>query len=369
MLLVVVVVVLLSLCRCSDPHSRSYVVGSSVRWCESSLDLLPLRTSMDTREILSISSTSTALHSTHAEDYPVDDAEEGKLLSIECSSDRETIFPRPLRSILRQRVQVKVTSNAWHHVQQRSLPKNDNDARGECSAMTQEKEQESKNNAEDHQLSENSSRHEQKDQFERTLPSTSFVFPLGSTEKRRRRQEQRRWRRRRHQHQQQPPGRETEELVVDESTEETHYRTDQSLRRPTCVTFADAQPTVIRRTSSVSSLTDVDSEPRSSITFVDMREELSRTTTTTTTTRGPISSMSSEYRPVYVSPLKYRPLIGLSANDTRLLLERRVSLLGKPLVFHPIQKRSHNYRRNQLRIYNFLERAHGYQAVIYHTFV
>ena len=290
-----------------------------------------------------------------------------EILSIPSAGNRETIFPRPLRSILRQGVQVKVTSNAWHHVQQRSLPKNDNDAHREYSGITQENEQESKNNAEDQQLSENASRHEQKDQFERTLPSTSFVFPLGSTGRRRGRR-----RRRRQERRQQHQGRETEELVVDESTEETHNRTDQFLRRPTCVTFADAQPTVIRRTSSVSSLTDVNSEPHSSITFVDIREELSRTTTpipATTTTRGPITSMSSEYRPVYVSPLKYRPLIGLSANDTRLLLERRVSLLGKPLVFHPIQKRSHNYRRNQLRIYNFLERAHGYQAVIYHTFV
>jgi hypothetical protein len=62
-------------------------------------------------------------------------------------------------------------------------------------------------------------------------------------------------------------------------------------------------------------------------------------------------------------------LLGLSANDSRLLLEKRVSLLGKPVVFHPTQKRSPTYRRTQLHIYNFLERAHGYKAIIYHTFV
>jgi hypothetical protein len=81
------------------------------------------------------------------------------------------------------------------------------------------------------------------------------------------------------------------------------------------------------------------------------------------------TTLASDYRPVYVSPLKYRPLLGLSANDSRLLLEKRVSLLGKPFVFHPIQKRSISYRRTQLRIYNFLERADGYKALIYHTFV
>ncbi|UJR13291.1 hypothetical protein I4U23_000309 [Adineta vaga] len=81
------------------------------------------------------------------------------------------------------------------------------------------------------------------------------------------------------------------------------------------------------------------------------------------------TTMTSDFRPVYVSPLKYRPLLGLSANDSRLLLEKRVSLLGKPVIFHATQKRSPNYRRAQLIIYNFLERAHGYKAIIYHTFV
>ena len=101
-------------------------------------------------------------------------------------------------------------------------------------------------------------------------------------------------------------------------------------------------------------------EPRHSVTFLNMKQDLQTTTTIETT---------SDFRPVYVSPLKYRPLLGLSANDSRLLLEKRVSLLGKPLIFHSAQKRSANYRRAQLIVYNFLERAHGYKAIIYHTFV
>lgn len=79
--------------------------------------------------------------------------------------------------------------------------------------------------------------------------------------------------------------------------------------------------------------------------------------------------ITTDYHPVYVPPLKYRPLLGLSANDNRLLFEKRVSLLGKPLVYHPIQRRSYAYRRIQLIVYNFLERAEGYKAFIYHIFV
>jgi hypothetical protein len=99
-----------------------------------------------------------------------------------------------------------------------------------------------------------------------------------------------------------------------------------------------------------------------------MREDLS-TSVPITTTSGLSSTLGAEFRPVYVSPLKYRPLVGLSANDNRLLLEKRVSLLGKPVICHPIQKRSPRYRRTQLHLYNFLERPHGYKAIIYHTFV
>jgi hypothetical protein len=130
------------------------------------------------------------------------------------------------------------------------------------------------------------------------------------------------------------------------------------------VTFTDEQPTIIHRSSSTPPFEGHNIELRPLITYINMKEDLPTSTTTTTTT-----AMTSDFRPVYVSPLKYRPLLGLSANDTRLLLEKRVSLLGKPLVFHPIQKRSQAYRRTQLRIYNFLERADGYKAIIYHTFV
>lgn len=101
-------------------------------------------------------------------------------------------------------------------------------------------------------------------------------------------------------------------------------------------------------------------EPRHSVTFLNMKQDVQATTTTETT---------SDFRPVYVSPLKYRPLLGLSAHDNHFLLEKRVSLLGKPLILHSTQKRSANYRRAQLIVYNFLERAHGYKAIIYHTFV
>ena len=62
-----------------------------------------------------------------------------------------------------------------------------------------------------------------------------------------------------------------------------------------------------------------------------MKENLPKTTTTTTSSAA--IPMNSDFRPVYVSPLKYRPLLGLSASDSRLLLEKRVSLLGKPLFF------------------------------------
>jgi len=136
---------------------------------------------------------------------------------------------------------------------------------------------------------------------------------------------------------------------------------DQSSNRPAYVTFTNDQPKIIRRSSSIPPLGGFNIEQRPSITLLNMKNNSPVTTTTT--------AITSDFRPVYVSPLKYRPLLGLSANDSRLLLEKRVSLLGKPLVFHPIQKRSLSYRRTQLRIYNFLERADGYKAVIYHTFV
>jgi hypothetical protein len=129
--------------------------------------------------------------------------------------------------------------------------------------------------------------------------------------------------------------------------------------RIACVTFTNDQPKIIHRSSSIPPLGGFNTEQRPSVTLVNMKGNIPVTTT----------ALGSEFRPVYVSPLKYRPLLGLSANDNRLLMEKRVSLLGKPLILHPIQKRSLSYRRTQLRIYNFLERADGYKALIYHTFV
>lgn len=131
---------------------------------------------------------------------------------------------------------------------------------------------------------------------------------------------------------------------------------NQFSTRAISVTFTDEQPTINQRNISTLPTQDFHSDKHFSI---NMNENSSSI----------INENLSDYRPVYVSPLKYRPLIGLSANDNRLLLEKRVSLLGKPLIFHPIQKRSLFYRRTQLRIYNFLERADGYKAIIYHTFV
>ena len=131
---------------------------------------------------------------------------------------------------------------------------------------------------------------------------------------------------------------------------------NQLSSRAISVSFIDDEPTIIQRSFSTPPTGGLHSDEHFSI---NMKENPSVIPSETT----------SDYRPVYVSPLKYRPLIGLSANDNRLLLEKRVSLLGKPLIFHPIQKRSLFYRRTQLRIYNFLERADGYKAIIYHTFV
>lgn len=136
----------------------------------------------------------------------------------------------------------------------------------------------------------------------------------------------------------------------------TSPRKSSSFRRP-CVTFAEEQSPIVERSSS-SSLT-CSTDVHHSVTFVNMKDDV----------HAASSTLTSDFRPVYVSPLKYRPLLGLSANDSRLLLEKRVSLLGKPVTLHTTHKRSANYRRAQLVLYNFLERAHGYKAIVYHTFV
>ena len=213
-------------------------------------------------------------------------------------------------------------------------------------------EEKNKNNEQEH--CRNYSRHQRGDEFFRTSPSSAFfVSPLELTR------------------------RETG-LIETGTTTSPFYGNDfssSSSRTAACVTFTNEQPIIIHRSSSTPQLSDFHLQARSSITFINMKDEIATTTATTglaaglTTPLASSANLSAEFRPVYVSPLKYRPLVGLSANDSRLLLEKRVSLLGKPLVFHPVQKRSPSYRRTQLHIYNFLERPHGWKAVLYHTFV
>ena len=244
----------------------------------------------------------------------------------------------PLRSILRKHDQKKVSTNN-RNVQQTSIPINENDNNDERDSDytgDEDEEEEEKSNASHISIEKDSknneqhycysSRQNQNDKSSPTLSSTSTV--------------------------------KTNPVVCIEN--------NQSRYRATCVTFANDQTTITRRGSTTPPIGGVTIEPRSSVTYINMKENLPKTTTTTSSAAMP---MNSDFRPVYVSPLKYRPLLGLSANDTRSLLEKRVSLLGKPLVFHPIQKRSQTYRRTQLCVYNFLERAHGYKAMIYHSFV
>jgi len=214
----------------------------------------------------------------------------------------------------------------------------------ESNGNSKSRKEESKNNEQRHQHCGNYSLHQQRDQFFRTSSSTPFVLPL-----------------------------ETEVTGTRTRTSSSSVKgfdgsDDQSPTRAACVTFTKDQPTVIHRSSSTPQLTGIEIQPRSSITYINMKEDISISIPITTTTSS-AATLGAEFRPVYVSPLKYRPLVGLSATDNRLLLEKRVSLLGKPLIFHPIQKRSQSYRRTQLRIYNFLERPHGCKAVFYHTFV
>jgi hypothetical protein len=269
-----------------------------------------------------------------------DDAKKPKFVSITLENNPKQPFSNPkLRSILRKNVEKKVSTNA----QQIPILINENDNNNERDSDYTGDEDEEDFNAgnisieKESQPNEQHYRHfshqEQKDQPFQTLSLTSSVKPL-----------------------------ETRKTSIEKLANTIN---DQSPSRTACVTFTDEQPTIIHRSSSTPPFEGHNIELRPLITYINMKEDLPTSTTTTTTT----TAMTSDFRPVYVSPLKYRPLLGLSANDTRLLLEKRVSLLGKPLVFHPIQKRSQAYRRTQLRIYNFLERADGYKAIIYHTFV
>ena len=305
-----------------------------------------------------------------------DDNETSRLVSVKIEDNQEPTSVITLRSILRKRGEKKFSNEGFRHIQHTSITmdeedsdytgdeneENDDDGKendddDDAEAEEEEEEEEenngskksieekSKNNEqEQHQRSYNYSRHQRKNQFLRTSPSTPLDFPLSA---------------------------QTGTATTTSSSppcQRTFRPNDQSLTRTTCVTFTKDQPIIIHRSSSTPQLSGLDNQPRTSVTFINMREDLS-TTIPITTTAGTSATLTSEFRPVYVSPLKYRPLVGLSANDNRLLLEKRVSLLGRPLVFHPIQKRSPNYRRSQLRVYNFLERPHGCKAGIYHTFV
>ncbi|CAF4563420.1 unnamed protein product [Rotaria sp. Silwood1] len=299
-----------------------------------------------------------------------DDDENSKLVSIKIDNNQEQKqkqqyeqqpSPTGLRSILRKRTEKKMSSNACSNVQQTSITidenANDDDEKDsddytgdeneqESNGSNKSKEEESKNNEQQqqqqHHRCRNYSRHTQRNRFFRTSPSTSLIFPLDTSK--------------------------TETEITASATAIEFHEDDHSPSHTACVTFTNDKPTIIHRSSSTPQLSGIDVQPRSSVTYINMREDISTTMPITTTT-GPSASLTTDFHPVYVSPLKYRPLVGLSANHSRMLLEKRVSLLGKPVVLHPIQRRSATYRRTQLRIYNFLERPHGYKAVIYHTFV
>ncbi|CAF2726342.1 unnamed protein product [Rotaria sp. Silwood2] len=303
-----------------------------------------------------------------------DDDENSKLVSIKIENNHEEKqqqqqqqqqneeqeSPTRLRSILRKQTEKKMSSNAYSNVQQTSITidenANDDDEKDsddytgdeneqESNGSNKSKEEESKNNEQQqqqHHRCRNYSRHTQRNRFFRTSPSTSLIFPSNISK--------------------------TETGTTASVTAVEFHEHDHSPSRTACVTFTNDKPTIIHRSSSTPHLSGSDIQPRSSVTYINMREDISTAIPITTTT-GPSASLTTEFHPVYVSPLKYRPLVGLSANHSRMLLEKRVSLLGKPVVLHPIQRRSASYRRTQLRIYNFLERPHGYKAVIYHTFV
>ena len=335
-------------------------------------------------------------HQEHDEDTNTDndDAhadEHSKLVPTTTSNDLEEHSPSiatSLRSILRKRAEKTTPVDLWNNVHQTSITLNENvndhaddggddgddggdgndngedddderDSHYTGDENEEEKDDSNKSKGKKAQNNEqqrcrNYSRHQRANQFVRTSLSHTLVSPLdtetGLTETR-------------------------VSTTTTTTTASTAlvYETDQSSTRPTCVTFTKDQPIIIHRSSSTPQLAGLTIQPRSSITYINMKDDVSAvmpiTTTTTTTTLGSSATLGAEFRPVYVSPLKYRPLVGLSANDSRLLLEKRVSLLGRPLVFHPIQKRSPSYRRTQLHIYNFLERPHGYKAILYHTFV
>ena len=294
------------------------------------------------------------------EDEHDDNDENTKLVSIKKENnqdqqqlcEQQTSIPT-LRSILHKGNERNTSINDFSYVQQTSIVIDErvsDNEEGDSDYTDDESEEgnngsngsieeETKNNEQQQHRSyyychrrrhPNYSRHQQRNQFFRTLTSASPIFPS-------------------------------------KSTAITHNENDLCSNRLTRVKFTNENPIIIRRSSSVSQLSGSVIQPCSSVTHINM-EDIS-TTIPITTIDESATTLSAEYRPVYVSPLKYRPLIGVSADDSRLLLDKRISLLGKPVVYHPIQKRPASYRRTQLRIYNFLERPHGCKALLYHTFV
>jgi hypothetical protein len=282
-----------------------------------------------------------------------DDDENSKLVSVNVENNEEQqqqqhqqeqqISVTTLRSILRKRTEKKMsTEGGSSSVEQASITidenvngdeERDSDYTGDeneeesnrSSSSNKSIGEESENNEqqqEQHEHTHNYSRHQQRDHFFRTSPSAPLVFPLEATE----------------------TGTTTTTSAI------AFNGNDQSSSRTACVTFTNDQPIIIHRSSSTPQLGGLDIQPRSSITYINMKDDISTIIPITTT--GLSATLGAEFRPVYISPLKYRPLVGLSANDSRILLEKRVSLLGKPLICHPIQKRSPSYRRTQLRIYN-----------------
>lgn len=267
------------------------------------------------------------------------DNKHSKPVSGILENDRKKISTTTqIRSILRKRVDRRISTNADCISQRTSILLDESDDNDKSDSHYNIDDNETYNsnvnNKDVEEKDKNQKEHDHKpchewndDKLLQKLSSASSVFPLKAIK----------------------AGRETP----------THTTNNQSLNRNACVTFSKDQATIMHQNSSTIPLQELNNKLQSSIPSNNVQTDAST----------PRSSMPCDFHPVYVPPFKYRPLLGLSSNDSRILLEKRVSLLGKPLISHSTQKRSPAYRRTQLRIYNFLERAHGYKAMIYHALV
>ena len=223
------------------------------------------------------------------EDDDDDINETSKLVSIKIEGNpgeqQEQTSVTTLRSILRKRTEKKMSTDGCMNVQQTSITKDENvnngderdsDYTGDESEDEEEEEsngsnksieEESKNNEQQHQRCRNYSRHQQKDQFFRTSPSAPVVFPLEATR--------------------------TETGTTTSPAIEFNGN-DQSLSRTACVTFTNDQPIIIHRSSSTPQLGGTDIQPRSSITYINMKENITSIPITTDSyinfIRGRISS-------------------------------------------------------------------------------